>query len=190
MFIRRTLSFDAPQPGVAEPLLRREYFSDVVLASEHLARAHVHAESLLADARAQGEQLLADAQAQFWDRANALLEGWEAERQAQREALVEQARSLLSETLASLLGTLSDEERALALVRQIAQSQTRPVRATLRCSVDLHESVDAWLQQQPHTHWQLERDTGLAPGTLWLSTESGDFSLDWERLRERILDLA
>lgn len=190
MFIRRTLSFDAQQPGVAEPVLCREYFSDVLLASEHLARAHVQADALLADARVQREQLLADAQADFWARANAMLEDWEAERKAQREQLVEQARSLLGQTLTRLLGTLTQEERALALVRQIAQSQTRPVHATLRCAVDLHESVEVWLQQQPHTHWQLERDTGLAPGTLWLSTENGDFSLDWERLRERILDLA
>lgn len=190
MFIRRTLSFDTQQPGVAEPLLRREYFADVVLASEHLARAHLQAEALLAETRTQGEQMLVDAQADFWAQANAVLQDWEAERQAQREALVEQARSLVSQTLASLLGTLSEEERALALVRQIARSQTRPVRATLRCAVDLHDAVEVWLQQQPHTHWQLERDTGLAPGTLWLSTESGDFSLDWERLRERILDLA
>jgi type III secretion protein L len=190
MFIRRRLSFDAQQTSLAEPVLPRECFSSVVLANEHLARAHAQAEALLAQAQAQGEQVLADAQAQFWARANALLDDWEAERQAQREALVEQVRSLLSETLESLLGTLSGEERALALVRQIAQSQTRPVRATLRCAIDIHEPVEIWLQQHPHTHWQLERDTGLAPGTLWLSTDSGDFSLDWEQLRQRVVGLA
>lgn len=190
MFIRRTLSLDPEQASLAEPLLPREYFRNVVLANEHLARAHVQAEAMLADARARSERVLADAQAEFWARANVLLDGWEVERQAQREALTEQVGSLLGETLASLLGTLSQQERALALVRQIAQSQTRPVRATLRCAVDLHDAVRLWLEQQPHSHWQLERDTGLAPGALWLTTESGDFSLDWEQLRQRVLDLA
>lgn len=190
MFIRRTLSLDPEQVSLAEPLLPRECFSNVIRANEHLARAHAQAEVLIAHAQAQGEQVLADAQAAFWARANAVLDDWEAERQAQRDALVEQVSSLLGETLENLLGSLSQEERALALIRQIAQSQTRPVRATLRCAVDLHDAVGLWLEQQPHSHWQLERDSGLAPGSLWLTTESGDFSLDWDQLRQRVLDLA
>jgi type III secretion protein L len=190
MFIRRTLSLDPEQVSLAEPLLPRECFSNVVLANEYLARVRAQAEALIGDAQAQGERMLADAQVQFWARANAVLDDWEAERQAQREALTEQASHLLSQTLESLLGTLSQQERAVALVRQIAQSQTRPVRATLRCAVDIHEPVAIWLEQHLHAHWQLERDTGLAPGTLWLTTESGDFSLDWEQLRQRALDLA
>ncbi|PBQ15656.1 hypothetical protein CCL09_18475 [Pseudomonas congelans] len=190
MFIRRKLSLDPNLPSLAQPLLRRECFSDVALASEHLQRARAEARALLADAQVEVERMLAEAQADFWARADAFLGDWEAERQAQRDALVEQAQGLLSQTLKTLLDEFPQEQRALALVRQLDQSQSRPVRATLRCAVDMHEPVEAWLQRQPRAHWQLERDTGLASGTLLLSTEQGDFGLDWERLRTCVLELA
>ncbi len=190
MFIRRRLNLDPQGPSLAEPLLRREYFSDVALAGEYLSRAQAEAEHIRAQAHAEGEQWLAQAQAEFYQRAEALLSDWEAERQAQAAALVDQAQSLLKQTLTTLLGEFSQAQRAEALVRQIAQSQSRPVQATLRCAVDLHAPVEHWLQGNPHAHWQLECDTSLAPGTLCLSSPSGDFSLDWQHLCERLGELA
>lgn len=75
----------------------------MALASEHLQRARAEARALLADARVEVERMLAEAQADFWARADAFLGDWEAERQAQRDALVEQAQGLLSQTLKTLL---------------------------------------------------------------------------------------
>ncbi len=189
MFVRRSLSLNPQQPSLAEPVLRRECFEEVALASQCLARAEEKARALLADAQEQADEVLAEAQARFWAQANQVLEAWEAERQAQREAVVEQARQLVNETLASLLGTFTLEERALALIRQLDQGQKRPIRATLRCAIDIYPAMESVLRIQPHAYWDLESDLSLANGTLLLGTDSGDLSLDWGHFRESLLIL-
>jgi type III secretion protein L len=189
MFVRRVLSFNPQHPSLAEPVLRRECFESMPLASEWLARAEATAKTIVNDAQVQARSAVADARAEFWVQANQVLQGWEVERQAQREAIVEQVRQLLSQTLASLLGTFTGEERTLALIRQIDQGQRRPAQGTMRCADDIYLSVEAVLLSQPHAHWMLERDSGLSPGALVLSTAAGDFALDWERLSELLLNV-
>lgn len=189
MFVLRSLSLNPQQPSLAEPVLRREWFEEVALASQCLARAEEKARALLADAQEQAHEVLAEAQTRFWAQANQVLEAWEVERQAQREAVVEQARQIVNETLASLLSSFTLEERALVLIRQLDQAQKQPVRATLRCAIDIYPAMELVLRMQPHAHWDLEGDLGLANGTLLLDTDSGDFTLDWRRLRESLLVL-
>ena len=189
MFIRRTLEIDSRQASLAEPFFPRECFSNVALANAYLERVRAEADALLEQSRSAAARHRTEAEAEFWRRANALLADWERDRQLQRERLVTEVQALLRDTLSELLGSCSAQERAFVLVRQLVNSQTRPVRATLRCAVDVHLHIDAWLLQQGLEHWQLERDEGLADGTLWLSTEQGDFSLDWQALCDRLVDL-
>jgi type III secretion protein L len=189
MFVRRVLTFDPQQPRLAEPVLRRECFESVPLASEWLAHAEAKARCIVNDAHEQVRSAVADAQAEFWVQATQALQAWESERQAQREAVVEQVRQLLSHTLGSILETFTEDERVLSLIRQIESEQRRPAQAILQCADDIYSSVQRVLQLQTHALWALERNRGLGPGSLVLSTAGGDFCLDWKRLSELLLNL-
>jgi type III secretion protein L len=189
MFVRRVLKFDPQQLSLAEPVLRRECFESVPLASEWLAHAEAKARSIVDDAHVQARSAVADAQAVFWAQATQVLQAWESERQAQRGAVVEQVRQLLRHTLSSILETFTEDERALALIRQIDNEQRRPAQASLRCADDIYSSVEKVLQLQTHALWVLERDKGLGSGSLVLSTVAGEFCLDWERLSELLLNM-
>ena len=91
------------------PVLPREVLADHRAAQQILAAAHEQAAAILEAAREQAEHELATQrlsyEAQFWQQADEVLTGWQAQRQQEEAQLVTLADRLLNDALHQLLLT-------------------------------------------------------------------------------------
>lgn len=188
MFVTRSISLNATGAVVAQPLLRRANIADVAIAEELLDEACREAQTILDDARSQRDSMLGEVQAEVWQHANEFLKSWQVEREAQREAIVQQAEMLLQQALREIFDEVPEPRRVELMLRQLAVSQQRPVEARVGCHPSLLRQVKAWLQEQPvvATLWTVQSDSGLSPDRVHLSTSSGEFSVDWASIKRSL----
>lgn len=186
MLARRLVEIRAGGPGLVQPLISRETLIDCGRAEALLAQAHERAAALLQEAERQAAAQLAEAQRAFWQQAEQQLKHWEQERLQMNRLLETHASQLVNQALQQLLGETPQPVRLQALLNQLLASQSEPVSATLRCHPQVRDCVQHWLDQQPATPWRLQPDASLADDEVQLSTEQGDFQLDWRAVCEAL----
>lgn len=187
MLVRRRLSLGT-EALLREPILRREDLADAQRARDLLLGAHAEAEALIAEAQGQCQRSLDQATGQFWEQANAFLQTVEDQRQALQRAAVESAEALLTLTLTRLFDDASVIERGQALIKHLATSQSEACTATLSCPPALFADVQTWLAAGRFAElWQLREDASMPPQTLRLSSDVGEFDLDWAGLVRCVL---
>ncbi len=69
-----------------------------------------------------------------------------------------------------------------ALIKQLLASHVPAVKATLVCHPLELEAVRACLTNRGSTHWTLRADDTIKLQSLILTTEEGDFRIDWTSL--------
>lgn len=186
MLARRLVELRAGAPRLAQPLIRRETLIDCGRAEAVLAHAQEQAAALLQEAERHAEAQLAEARQAFWQQAEHQLMRWEQERLEINRLLESHASQLVNQALQQLLGETPEPARLNALLKQLSASQSEPVSATLRCHPQVRDTVQRWLDQQPATPWRLQPDASLADDEVRLSTEQGDFQLDWRSACEAL----
>ncbi|RON40058.1 type III secretion system stator protein SctL [Pseudomonas brassicacearum] len=182
MWIRRRLSLGA-EALLREPILRREDLADAQRASDLLLVAQAQAEALIADAQGQCQRSLDQATGEFWAQANHFLQSLEDQRQTLQRSAVESAEAMLTLALTQLFDDTSVAERGRALINHLAASQSYACTATLSCPPELFADVQAWIAGSRFAAlWQLREDTSMPPQALRLSSDAGEFDLDWSGL--------
>ncbi|MGF6109299.1 type III secretion system stator protein SctL [Pseudomonas frederiksbergensis] len=182
MLVRRRLSLGT-EALLREPILRREDLADAQRASDLLLAAHAQAEALIAEAQGQCQRSLDQATGQFWAQANAFLQTLEDQRQALQRSAVESAEAMLTLALTRLFDDTSVIERGQALITHLAASQSDACTATLSCPPALFADVQAWLAGGRFAAlWTLREESSMPPQTLRLSSDAGEFDLDWSGL--------
>ena len=186
MLAKRSIALTAAV--LPEPILRRESIADSRLAEQLLADAQLQAERLLQQQQQANQALQRQALAEFWEVANGFLQGLQEQRQEQQRQMHGAVQRLLSEALQQLLDDTTLAERARAVLRNLALSQSCETLATLSCPVEMLEPVSQWLGQSRFAdYWQLKVDPSMAPGALRLSHAQGVFEIAWKDLREGLL---
>ncbi|TPG88497.1 HrpE/YscL family type III secretion apparatus protein [Pseudomonas caspiana] len=187
MLVRRRLSLGTGAL-LREPILRREDLADAQRASDVLLAAQAQAEALIAAAQTQCQRLLDQAAGEFWTQANDFLQALEDQRQALQISAVESAEAMLTLALTGLLDDTGVAERGRALVRHLAASQSYACNATLSCPPELFADLQAWVADSRFAAlWQLRDDPSMPTQTLRLSSDAGEFDLDWPGLLRCLL---
>ncbi|AHL34306.1 hypothetical protein CD58_15925 [Pseudomonas brassicacearum] len=184
MLIRRNLSLGDRETG-GELVVRHEQFADYRTAVDVMSQARAEADALLLEAEKLRQDYLDRALAQFWDQASSLLEALEAERQQCRSRVVDVCRDLLNVVIGRLFDECQPAERARILLEHLAASQAYPMgSATLRCHPELLVEVQAWLEANSSSAlWQLREDTTIPVQSIRLSTDAGEYDIDWTGLQ-------
>lgn len=187
MLVRRRLSLGDQGAGAAR-ILRHEQFTDAQAAVDLLERAQEQVQAMLDDAQARCQYVLDQAAGEFWDQAGAFLEGLDARYRDTQASVIEASSQLLNLALERLFDEASPGERARVMVKHLAASQSIATGATLSCHPELFDEVQAWVAGSRFAAlWQLRED-GLMPLTaLRLSSETGEFDLDWAGLQRCLL---
>ncbi|GGM31244.1 type III secretion system stator protein SctL [Pseudomonas asuensis] len=186
MLVKRTLSLGSPV--INEPILRREAIADAWRAQEVLDQALQQADLIRAKAVEEGQQQVDQTIGEFWNIANAFLQTLEAEREAFRRDILISVEELLNLSLSRLLDDTDLPERIRALLRDLAQSQSVDMVATLNCHPDLAESVSQWLSHSRFAAlWRIESDASMPLAALRLSHATGAFEVDWDSLRNGLM---
>ncbi|MGV7093289.1 type III secretion system stator protein SctL [Siccibacter turicensis] len=171
------------------PVLPREVLADHRAAQQILAAAHEQAAAILEAAREQAEHELATQrlsyEAQFWQQADEVLAGWQAQRQQEEAQLVTLADRLLNDALHQLLGDVPRESRFHALLHQLLRHHPRQQQATLYCAQSQEQALSDWLAEQPQLEWTLCGDPALEADALRLVTDRGELYIAWSTLREQ-----
>jgi len=182
MLVRRRLSLGA-EALLREPILRHEDLADAQRASDLLLAAQTEAEALIAEAQGQCQRSLDQAAGEFWEQANHFLQTLEDQRLALQRSAVESAEALLTQALTQLFDDTSVAERGRALINHLAASQSYACTATLTCPPELFADVQAWVAGSRFAAlWQLREDISMPAQTLRLSSDAGEFDLDWPGL--------
>jgi type III secretion protein L len=180
--VRRRLSLGA-EALLREPILRREDLADAQRASDVLRAAQTEAEALIAEAQTQCQRALDQAAGEFWEQANHFLQTLEDQRQALQRLAVESAEAMLTLALTPLFDGTDVAERGRGLINHLAASQSDPCTATLRCPPELFADVQAWVADSRFAAlWQVREDSSMPAQTLRLSSDAGEFDLDWPGL--------
>lgn len=180
MFVARRIDLQTSQPVLQEPILRREVLSGIIRGVQGLEEIQARADAILAAAEQQAAQYLQQAQAEFWERAEAFLQAWQAEREQDLQAQADQVDQVLQQALSQLLGEVPEPRRVAVLLDQLLRSQQRPVNGQLNCHPEQVQRVTDWLRGQPcEALWTVQADNQLAWDQLYLTTATGAFSLDW-----------
>jgi len=187
MLVRRTLSLGDPHANPAG-IVRHEHVRDSQAAVDLLARARGQAEALLLEAGHQRQQVIDQASAQFWEEAGAFLHSLETQAQAAHDNVVQAARQLLNQAIDRLFGECTLSERAQALITHLAAGQSHATRAALSCHPQVFAQVQAWVASSRFAAlWQLREDDAMPIDALRLSTDAGEFDLDWASLQRCML---
>lgn len=179
MLARRSLELRPEGQGLLQPYIARETLVDCARAQRVIERARDQAAQLLEQAGEAAEAKVFEAQARFWDRADALLATWEAQRQAMWDQIEASAARLVNEALQTLLDEVPEPARIDALVRQLASRQRDPASATLHCHPEDLASLTRSLGSADRQIWTLMADSGLDRHQVKLETPGGTFLLDW-----------
>lgn len=183
MLTRRSLTLGGALPGDAERLLRRETIEQCQAAQCILDAAERQAAALLEQAQRQAEDLAREARevasAEFWQQAEAFLDGWSEEQRQIGERTLELASRLVAQALACLLDEVPEEVRIHALLRQLRIAQAGGEGGELCCHPQIRPAVEAWLEARHSCTWRIREDETLEPGSLRLAAAHGDFVLSW-----------
>lgn len=179
MLARRSLELRPEGQGLLQPFIARETLIDCGRAQRVIERATDQAAQLIAQASEAAEAQVLAAQAQFWEQANALLDTWEAQRQAMWQQLESSAARLVNQALQTLLDEVPDPARIDALVRQLARGQREPASATLYCHPEDLPNLTRSLGTAEHQPWTPVADASMGRHQVRLQTPGGSFQLDW-----------
>lgn len=179
MLARRLLELRPEGQGLLQPYIARETLVDCARAQRVIERARDQAAQLLEQANAEAEAKVLEAQARFWDKADALLATWEAQRQAMWEQIEGSAARLVNEALQTLLDEVPEPARIDALVRQLASRQRDPASAILHCHPEDLASLTRSLGSADRQTWTPVADSGMDRHQVKLQTPGGTFQLDW-----------
>lgn len=183
MLTRRSLKLGGSLPGDAERLLRRETIEQCQAAQSIIAAAERQAAALLEQAQRQADELAREAReaasAEFWQQAEAFLEGWREQQRQVGERTQEIASRLVGQALTCLLDEVPEEARVHALLRQLRIAQADGEGGELCCHPQLRPAVEAWLEARRSCTWRVREDETLETGSLRLAAAHGDFVLSW-----------
>ncbi len=183
MLTRRSLSLDGALPGDTERLLRRETIEQCATAQSIIGAAERQAAALLEQAQRQADDLAREARevasAEFWQQAEAFLDGWREEQRQIGERTLELASRLVAQALACLLDEVPEEARVHALLRQLRIAQAGGEGGELCCHPQLRPAVENWLEARRSCTWRIRDDETLDTGSLRLAAAHGDFVLSW-----------
>ncbi|MCJ8205529.1 type III secretion system stator protein SctL [Pseudomonas sp. RGM2987] len=179
MLARRSLELRPEGQGLLQAYIARETLVDCARAQRVIEHARDQAAQLLEQANEEAEAKVLEAQARFWDKADALLATWEAQRQAMWEQIEASAARLVNEALQTLLDEVPEPARIDALVRQLASRQRDPVSATLRCHPEDVASLTRSLRSADRQPWTPVADSAMDRHQVKLETPGGTFQLDW-----------
>ncbi|AZF56628.1 type III secretion system stator protein SctL [Pseudomonas sp. R11-23-07] len=179
MLCRRTINSPGATPPLPGSLISGETLASYTQASDVIEQAKAGARQLLREAHEQREHLLEQAGFEIWQRADAQLKRWEAERQVLCENLERCATSIANQAIHLLLEQTSPPQRIGALIKQLLACQIPAIKATLLCNPHDLETVRRCLDSSGSHHWSLRAANSLEPQTLLLNTDEGDFRIDW-----------
>ncbi|MEQ9885805.1 type III secretion system stator protein SctL [Pectobacterium zantedeschiae] len=151
-----------------------------VQADTIVAQAHERARTLC-------ERAVENAEAEFWQQANALLQGIRQDRIQLEQTMITQAGQLLRDALAHLLDKTPAPSRHHALLRQLLKQQQGESRGTLYCHPAQLADVQAWLDAHPHLAWRLASDEALDNDAMKLITAHGVMSLNWRQATQQLI---
>lgn len=191
MLTRRSLRLNGVLCGDSERLLRRETIEQCATAQSIIAAAERQAEALLEQAQRQADELAREAReaasAEFWQQAEAFLEGWSEQQRQIGERTLEIASRLVGQALNRLLDEVPEEARVHALLRQLRIAQADGEGGELCCHPQLRPAVEAWLDARRSCTWRIREDETLDTGSLRLVAAHGDFVLSWGTAVEQLL---
>ncbi|RYC37725.1 type III secretion system stator protein SctL [Pectobacterium zantedeschiae] len=151
-----------------------------VQADTIVAQAHERARTLC-------ERAVENAEAEFWQQANALLQGIRQDRIQLEQTMITQAGQLLRDALSHLLDKTPAPSRHHALLRQLLKQQQGESRGTLYCHPDQLADVQAWLDAHTHLAWRLASDEALDNDAMKLITAHGVMSLNWRQATQQLI---
>lgn len=191
MLIRRKLSLGDSELE-QQLIVRHEQFADYRRAVDVMVQARAEAAALLQRSETVRQESLDEALAEFWIRANELLKALEAERQQCKANVIEVCRELLDVVIGRLFDGCPQREQITILLEHLANSQAYPsVSSTLKCHPELFDEVQTWLRSNSAlTLWQLQADRTMPIQALRLSTNAGEYDVDWTGLRRTFLATA
>ncbi|WP_434996430.1 type III secretion system stator protein SctL [Pectobacterium brasiliense] len=153
--------------------------------------ANAQADAIVAQAyeraRTLGEQAVEQAEAEFWQQANALLQGVRQDRMDLEKSMITQAGQLLRDALAHLLDKTPEPSRHHALLRQLLKQQQGESRGTLYCHPAQLADVQHWLDAHTHLEWRLASDDTLDSDAMKLITAHGVMSLSWRQATAQLI---
>lgn len=183
MLTRRSLRLNGALYGDAERLLRRETIEQCTAAQSILDAAERQAAELIEQAQRQVGELVREAReaasAEFWQQAEAFLEGWSEQHRQIGERTQEIASRLVGQALTCLLDEVPQEARIHALLRQLRIAQADGEGGELCCHPQLRPAVEGWLEARRSCTWRIREDETLDTGSLRLAAAHGDFVLSW-----------
>lgn len=183
MLTRRSLKLSGSSSGAPERLLRRETLEQHATAQGLIKSAERQAAQLLEEARQRADELAreacAAASAEFWQQAEAFLDGWREQQRLMSERMVESAGRLVTQALGCLLDEVPQQARVDALLRQLYGAQVGGADGELCCHPRLRPAVEDWLERRRSCIWTIREDDSLDSGSLRLVAEHGEFVLSW-----------
>ncbi|PPE62315.1 type III secretion protein [Pectobacterium brasiliense] len=149
--------------------------------------ANAQADNIVAQAHERARMLGEQAEAEFWQQANALLQGVRQDRMDLEKIMITQAGQLLRDALAHLLDKTPAPSRHHALLRQLLKQQQGESRGTLYCHPAQLADVQHWLDAHAHLEWRLASDDALDSDAMKLITAHGVMSLSWRQATAQLI---
>ncbi|MDC9817948.1 type III secretion system stator protein SctL [Pectobacterium polonicum] len=165
---------------VAHQRSRTLWEAATVQADTIVTQAHERARTLC-------EQAVEQAEAEFWQQANALLQGVQQDRMHLEKIMITQAGQLLRDALAQLLDKTPVPSRHHALLRQLLRQQQGESQGTLYCHPAQLADVQHWLDAHTHLAWRLASDEALDSDAMKLITAHGVMSLSWRQATQQLI---
>lgn len=182
---RRKLTLRYPRTLSDGPVLRRETMETYQLAEQLLEAARLQGENLLIRAHQEAERLgeiaQAEAWAEVWRQADVLLEDWQHQRQQMWTDITSTAETLVGQVFQQLQGEQPVHARVRAVIHHLMISQTDEQAGVVYAHQDWLEPIKLQLNDA-QARWSVRSDPELAPETVCLRTEHGEFYLSWGRL--------
>lgn len=179
MLCRRTINSPGGTPPLPGSLISCEILANYAQAGGVVEQAEARAMQILKEASEQREAMLEKAGIEIWQRADAQLKRWEAERQILCDNLERYATSTANQAIYLLLEETPAPQRMAALIKQLLACQVPALKATLVCNPYELETVRRCLDSRGSHQWALRAENTIEPQTLILNTDEGDFRIDW-----------
>lgn len=179
MLCRRTINSPGGTPPLPGSLISCEILANYAQAGDVVEQAEARAMQILKEASEQREAMLEKAGIEIWQRADAQLKRWEAERQILCDNLERYATSTANQAIYLLLEETPAPQRMAALIKQLLACQVPALKATLVCNPYELETVRQCLASSGSHQWALRAENTIEPQTLILNTDEGDFRIDW-----------
>jgi type III secretion protein L len=187
MLAKRTLELRRGDSTLSQPYLSRETLAACGRAEAVIEHAERYADDVREQAQQDRDALLKSAQMEFWGMAEAKLAEWERERQAMLAQIEATACHVVNAAITTLLDEVPDERRIAAVIQQIARLQSEPVAATIRCHPEDLASLSQSLEDLGERPWKVAADRETPRHCVRLTTDGGDFQLDWDTAVRRLL---